>query len=455
MTAGLDWTKLHGRALEGGYEVQELLAADQAGRSFKIRVLGDSSAHAVMRVLIAEGAVAEEQIALWNGAKSLQHPNLITPLTAGQTEIDGVAAIYVILPRADEALDSVLSERPLAEKEADEVLLSASQALDYLHARGFVHGGVSPRQILAVGESVKLSTESIRKIGSDPPVSLVEAKYVAPESSGENVNPEADVWCLGATIFEALTQRECRDSSRREAAELPGVFGSILPRCLDPDPVTRCKTSHVAAIYKRPETSPRAPVQVPAGDTPIAPQHIRRPAEVPSRQNRKLWIYAALALVLLVALIWALRPKHKAPYTATIPPPASASAAPTPAPVPPTPAPASQPAAPVRKLAGAPNSYALATKPARPKQTGTTVKGPIWRVVLYTYGRAEDARNMTQSLNQKHRQLNAEVFSPEGQKSVYLVVAGGKMNYEQAVRLRRRVLSMGLPRDAYIQNYRD
>ncbi len=463
MTADLDWTKLHGTVLEGGYEVQELLAADQNARSFKIRVLGDGSVPALMKVFSAEGARADEQIALWNSAKDLRHPNLITPLAAGRMEVKGGKVIYVILPRADEVLESALLQRPLGTDEAGELLLNASQALEYLHTQGFVHGCVSPQQVLAVGESVKLSTETIRRIGSKQGIELIDPKYLAPESDGENVNPEADVWCLAATVFQALTQRECAESCRQKAAELPLPFGSIVPRCLDPDPATRCKLTDVPALYRGPKAAARSAAPLPPFELPPARRHVRVAAHSRPRTGRKLWMYAVLGLLVTFAVIWALRPRHITRNSASVAPPASAPTASAPAV--PTPAPGTKATMPTRtekpasamatNLPAQPGSYALASSnPKTAKQPGATVNGPIWRVVLYTYARAEDARNMAHSINEKHHQLNAEVFSPEGQNSPYLVVAGGQMSYEEAARLRRKVVSMGLPRDSYIQNYK-
>jgi hypothetical protein len=81
------------------------------------------------------------------------------------------------------------------------------------------------------------------------------------------------------------------------------------------------------------------------------------------------------------------------------------------------------------------------------------VNGAVWRVVLYTYARSADADTKAHSVNQKYPGLNAEAFSPGG-KGLYLVVAGGRMTREDAERLRERVRAMGLPRDSYIQNFK-
>jgi hypothetical protein len=74
--------------------------------------------------------------------------------------------------------------------------------------------------------------------------------------------------------------------------------------------------------------------------------------------------------------------------------------------------------------------------------------------VLYTFSREDDAQNRAQAINQQHPGLNTQVFSPSGRTRLYLVVAGGRMTREQAARLRQDALRQGMPRDAYIQNYK-
>ncbi len=77
----------------------------------------------------------------------------------------------------------------------------------------------------------------------------------------------------------------------------------------------------------------------------------------------------------------------------------------------------------------------------------------IWRVVLYTYNRQQDAESKAQAISGKHSDLAAEVFAPNGNGGPYLVVAGGQMNREQAAKMRQQAISEGMPHDSYIQNY--
>jgi hypothetical protein len=81
------------------------------------------------------------------------------------------------------------------------------------------------------------------------------------------------------------------------------------------------------------------------------------------------------------------------------------------------------------------------------------VNGNVWRTVIYTYSREGAAEEKAKALNDQHANLHAEVFSPSG-NGPYLVCAGGRMSREDALQMRKRVISFGLPRDSYIQNFK-
>ncbi len=312
-----DWARLSGTILEGGYEVEELIEADDSRAKYGLRVLGDRSIDAFLNVFRADLPAAEEQIGIWQIARQLQHPNLSVPLTSGLLQTDGVL-VYVGSRKPSETLSEVLRERALKESEAGEILLSISGALEYLHARGLVQGCISPEEILAVGDSIELSTESIRRVGARPSYGVKRTRYRAPESGDENITPEADAWCLGATLFEALTQKDCAEGCREQSAQLPGRFGLIVERCLDPNPQTRCTLREAVALYRQVQVS--AAPQVAQKATPavarspeISPVKVKLQRPVSETRSGRTWVYAAVGLIVVLLLIWAARPKHTAP----------------------------------------------------------------------------------------------------------------------------------------------
>ncbi len=508
-----DWKSLAGKTLDGGYELKELIEAEGERATFRVRVLGDYSLKASANFYAVSGAAAAEQIALWQAIRGFQNKaNLSVPLGTGTLSVNGVEVLYVVVQNADETLAQGLSERALASSEAAQVLQALARGLAELHSNGLVHGCLSPREVLAVGDEIKLSTESIRRIHSEPIIERQEAEYLAPESGARNLTIAADVWCVGATLAQALTQKPYDPGRREEVSNLPHPFGTLLACCLDPDPDQRCKLGDLERILssKAPPPKPRpvppkvtepAKIATPAREIaaekidPVTPPQsipaktltempmpaatVRKSASelfsvapassTPSRveeeekggafSGRRGWIYAAAAFVLIFFILWLVRsrqrgvdtPTHATGQDST----AAASARPPDSGGKPGAAWPTKTLTPESKTPPATVSHAAVTPPTKTAEP-VPVAGQgrtIWRVVMFTYNREADAERKAQSINAKHASLHAEVFSPSGSGSPYLVVTGGRMTRDEAARARLKAIREGMPRDTYMQNY--
>ena len=469
-----NWTGLEGRVLEGGYEIEKCLSAGQTSASFKVRVLGDRFTSAVAEVF-APGTIKPEQIALWKDAVQLRHANLSSPLAVGALEFGDSELPYRVLVRPDETLEGVIKQRALTPDETREVLNSLVNALQYLHGSGFAHSRISPDQVLAIGDSIRLSTGSVRRINT-------------PLEGEENPSPAQDVFRVGATVFEVLTQKGCAAGCREEAAKLPAPFDAVVERTLDPDPQARCSLVEIRGMlsgqYVRPiskvEISKPVPVadkiaepkvialgmaapsggahidKAPVADIPPpqfvpSPRPLRRKRDEESRASTPVrkGVYLAAALLVAVGVLWLARPKHATqhPTVALTPVPSSTQAE----------KPAGTPASawPTRAVGPrvVPNSHRAPSEASKATSAPVIKNGQVWRVVSFTYNRESDAKKKVDWINEKNPGFHAEVFSPSNRGGPYLVVLGGQMTREDASRLRQKVRASGLPRDSYIQNY--
>ena len=164
-----EWKNLLGMALEGGYELKDIVEAERARAVLRVRVLGDYSLKATARFYVLEPQALQEQSAIWQAMRILEkHANLHLPLGTGTLALNGVEVVYAVFQNADETLQEVLSERPLSQEEATELLRSTARGLGELHSNGFVHGAISPREILAIGDKIDLSTAGVRRANSEP-----------------------------------------------------------------------------------------------------------------------------------------------------------------------------------------------------------------------------------------------------------------------------------------------
>jgi serine/threonine protein kinase len=491
-TDDLNWMSLEGKTLDNDYVLGQCLGADEHRVVFKAQMKAGDSASAVVKLYRATPHTSDEQIALWESIRDLRHPNLMAILGTGRTKLEGQDLVYVAVEAAQERLDSIVRERPLDTTESGELVMSMCRGLEGLHEAGFVHGLLSPEHVLAVNDAVKLSTDGIRRVGSGGRIGIEYGKYQAPESAHGNATPEADVWCLGATLYEAMTQKQCVPDCRSEAAMLPAPFGTIVHRCLYSSPEARCTVSDVVQLCGRRERAFAAVAGADlvgagskAGRREAAPINseeslyfVPRSASSTSRETRQFasgaistgrpqWrIWALLAIVLLVVaiLIWLARPrKSGAPImnsAVTRSVPSQTSGAPAQKPTNPISSPAAPGTSAVQLSTRERSAPSPGRKPGQVERTGSAAtqthfaNGPIWRVVTYTYNSSADAENQANSINKRHPDLNAGVFAPNGNAGPYLVVIGGQMSREDAVTLRQKALSLGLPRDSYLQNYK-
>ena len=74
--------------------------------------------------------------------------------------------------------------------------------------------------------------------------------------------------------------------------------------------------------------------------------------------------------------------------------------------------------------------------------------GNAWEYVSH-----DAARSRARLISEKHPELKPDVFSPDGHAGLYLVTLGGRMDRDEAARVRQKALRLGLPHDTYIQNY--
>jgi serine/threonine protein kinase len=246
-----------------------------------------------IKLIRAEGAEADAYLAQWEAAKSLSHTHLMPIYEYGRCVLEGVSLVYVITEHADRVLSQFVQQRALAPDETRDILSPIFNALGYLHAQGCVHGHVKPSNVLIVEDELKLSTDDLLVLGEIRKAVKSTGPYDAPELvAGTTVTPAADVWSLGMTVTEALTQRlpDWDPATGLEPALprfMPQPFPTLVQDCLRIDPAQRRKveelTVQLATLSRRPPTPEAAPEPEPA---PAAPPPVRQqPPQQASQQH--------------------------------------------------------------------------------------------------------------------------------------------------------------------------
>jgi serine/threonine-protein kinase len=143
----------------------------------------------------------------------LAHPGVVQVFEVG--EHGGLP--YLALEYLDGgSLAERLRGAPLPAREAAELVGALARAMHAAHERGIVHRDLKPGNVLLSGEGAPKVTDFglARRLddSAHPTVSgalIGTPSYMAPEqaSPGKQVGPAADVYALGAVLYECLTGR--------------------------------------------------------------------------------------------------------------------------------------------------------------------------------------------------------------------------------------------------------
>ncbi len=134
--------------------------------------------------------------------------------------------------------------------------LHLCSAVHYMHRHGILHLDLKPSNIVSERQLAKLLDLSLARSPGKGVKGAGTANYMAPEQArGDFLGPAADVWGIGAVLFEAATGEEPfdaynEDETRYEQLErraepvrshrrVPATFATMVDACLHPDPGRR------------------------------------------------------------------------------------------------------------------------------------------------------------------------------------------------------------------------
>src|SRR5438552_18965587 len=153
---------------DAGYEIVEVLGSSKLGVAYKVRNVF-AQRFEILKILPKGGQDNEEQLARFlreiKVHARLVHPNIVTFYNA--REIDGQLVMtteFVPGPTVTESLE----QGPMAWADAVNYARQALAALQYAHAVGVVHRGLTPGNVtITAGAVVRLGGFGLAKALSD------------------------------------------------------------------------------------------------------------------------------------------------------------------------------------------------------------------------------------------------------------------------------------------------
>jgi hypothetical protein len=303
--AAPNWSGWLNAVINGVYPLRCLLSGSEHGAVFLTECKGRAEPNAAVKIIPIE-RVTLAQLSHWKSATGLSHPHLIQLFDAGLCQLGGHQFLFVVMEYAEQTLSQVLRQRALTPDEVCELLPPTLNALTFLHSKGLVHGHLNPANVLVVNDQLKLSSDGIRPAGAARIGIAEPSLYDPPEADHASFASAGDIWGLGMTLVEALTQHLPRFDEQSVAACLPTAvppaLADTVQRCLSSDPATRPSASDLEAQFGGAPQAPIAPVPEPA--LREAPQSVTPTLESPRRRGLTPRI-AAIVSVILLAAVWA------------------------------------------------------------------------------------------------------------------------------------------------------
>ena len=322
--------RLESGSAVGRYRIEAFIGAGGMGQVYRAR---DSRIErdVAIKVLPADYAADAERLQRFEqearATGALNHPNVLTLYDVGTAD----SRPYLVMELLDgETLRDCIARGATPPPRACEIAAAIARGLGAAHARAIVHRDLKPENVMVTRDGrVKILDFGIAKLRAGDPhldqrtrtaadTVLGTAGYMAPEQiRGQPADERADVFALGAVLFELTTGRRAFDRGSRVetlnavlhddvpalgtiAASVPVALERIVRRCLEKDPDARFQSARdlafaldsVAALATPPSTS-----------TAVA---------LPTARPRFYW--PALAATVLVAIglggfaIWQLQP---------------------------------------------------------------------------------------------------------------------------------------------------
>lgn len=144
-----------------------------------------------------------------NVLKSLEHPNIVRVLDAGE---DGAVLFIVLEYVAGASLQRLIATGPLPWQSVSAIIADTSRALGHAHARGILHRDIKPANILVTDTGRAVLTDFglahlvDRQSPTNPGTILGTPDYMSPEQlAGAEGTASSDIYGLGVVLYQCLS----------------------------------------------------------------------------------------------------------------------------------------------------------------------------------------------------------------------------------------------------------
>lgn len=338
---------LVGSVLAETYEVTRIIGEGGMGRVYEARHVRLYSKRFAIKVLHGDLIRQPEAVARFlreaEATSALHHPNIVGVIDVNELA-DGRPFIVAELLCGHQLGDYLEVQGKLSIEEAVALCRPICQALIAAHDKDIVHRDIKPENLFVVGEgsqrTVKVLDFGISQVG-DAAASFTKTgmvmgtpAYMPPEQArGQRVDYRADIYAVGAILYEALTGKPPFERSdpiatlgavltRAPAApstlapEIPQALERVVQKAMEKLPERRYasmremdaalaefdRSSALPAAVRRDATSKPQPDAYAKGMV----GRLQQAARAPGHARTRLWALSALASGLVLAQLVAI-----------------------------------------------------------------------------------------------------------------------------------------------------
>jgi serine/threonine protein kinase len=239
----------------GSIVVTEKISSGAAGDLYLARQPGLERSVALRKLrrdlLVSPGIMERFRREARLGAQTL-HPNVVQVFDLFAHRGDH----YLVTEHVDGADLRAVLERAgrVPPRIATRIALEMVRGLEALHRRGILHCDLRPENVLLSrwGEIKLTGLATARQLGeAEPPSPPEPTPYSAPElRHDKGIDPQVDVYSLGAVLHELLTGRAPAEGRRLLVGARPRL-ARLIHRCLSQEPSRRPELAAIRRTLER------------------------------------------------------------------------------------------------------------------------------------------------------------------------------------------------------------
>jgi Tol biopolymer transport system component/predicted Ser/Thr protein kinase len=278
--------------LLGPYRIESFVAAGGMGQVYRAT---DTRLNRAVAIKICAGPFSERFAQEAKVIASLNHPHIC--------QLYDVGSNYLVM----EFVEGSPLRGPLSVKQAVEYARQILEALDTAHRKGITHRDLKPANILVTKQGVKLLDFGLARRSAPLPESdatvtapltgkgeiLGTLQYMSPEQlQGKEADARSDLFSFGCVLYEMLSGKRAF-----EGQSAASVIAAILERDAAPlDLAPPLERVIQTCLAKDPEQRFQNAIDLKTALTWALEQPIT------TKPNRRVWIAAATATLILAAL---------------------------------------------------------------------------------------------------------------------------------------------------------